>query len=184
LELIRAVAPEQDCVIADIGGGASLLVDRLLDQGYHEPVVVDISDAALDQARGRLGKRCTDVIWLPADARHLRLPKQVDVWHDRAVFHFLTDPADREAYLDTVKAALKVGGHIVMATFGPDGPERCSGLAVERYDCARLSEFFGAEFEPVRCFQRQHLTPAGAAQEFTYAVFRRLGSQSLERGAQ
>jgi hypothetical protein len=123
-------------------------------------------------------------MWLSADARHVRLAEQVDVWHDRAVFHFLTDPADREAYRASVRAALKSGGHIVLATFGPGGPERCSGLPVERYDCAKLAEFFGAEFKPVRCFQRQHVTPGGSAQEFTYAVFRRLGSQELEGGEQ
>jgi SAM-dependent methyltransferase len=172
--LIGAVAPAKNSRIVDIGGGASLLVDRLLDQGYNDLIVADISEAALDVARPRLGDRGDNVAWQVADVRHLRLPEQVDVWHDRAVFHFLTEEADRQAYLDSVRAALRVGGHVVIATFGPGGPERCSGLPVERYDASKLSQFFGSEFELVRSFQKRHLTPAGATQEFTYAAFQRL----------
>jgi len=172
--LIGAVAPAKESTIADIGGGASLLVDRLLDQGYSDVIVADISEAALEVARERLGDRGNGVSWLAADARCLRLPEQVDVWHDRAVFHFLTEEADRQAYLNSIRSALRVGGHIVIATFGLGGPDRCSGLQVERYDAIKFSEFFGSEFELVRTFQRQHLTPAGATQEFTYAVFRRV----------
>ena len=153
-ELIGAVAPAKDSRIVDIGGGASLLVDRLLDQGYSDVIVADISEAALDVARARLGDRGDKVTWQVADARHLRLPQQVDVWHDRAVFHFLTEEADRQAYLDSVRGALRVGGHVVIATFGPGGPDRCSGLQVERYDAGKLSEFIGPEFELVRSLDR------------------------------
>lgn len=145
-----------------------------MDEGYSELIATDISEAALDVARARLGNRAGRVKWLVADARHLRLSEPVDVWHDRAVFHFLTDEDDRQAYLGSVRAALQVGGHVVMATFGPGGPERCSGLPVERYDADKLSEFFGSDFELVRSLRRQHVTPAGATQEFTYAVLRRL----------
>ena len=174
MDLIGAVAPAKNSRIVDIGGGASLLVDRLLDQGYSAVTVVDISEAALDVARVRLADRGGRVTWRVADVRYLRLPDRVDVWHDRAVFHFLTETFDRQAYLDSVKAALRVGGHVVMATFGPGGPERCSGLPVERYDAGKLSEFFGSDFELLRSFQRQHVTPAGVTQEFTCAVLRRL----------
>jgi hypothetical protein len=125
-------------------------------------------------ARARQGDRGDKVTWRVADVRHLRLPEQVDVWHDRAVFHFLTEEVDRQAYLDSVRAALRVGGHIVMATFGLGGPERCSGLQVERYDAGKLSDLLGPEFELVRSFQRQHVTPAGGRQEFSYTVFQRL----------
>ena len=135
---------------------------------------MDISEAALDVARARLGDRGDRVTWQVADARYLRLPEQVDVWHDRAVFHFLTEEADRRAYLDSLLGTLRVGGHLVMATFGPGGPDRCSGLPVERYDVGKLSDFFGSEFELVRSLQKQHVTPAGAPQEFTCAVFQRL----------
>jgi SAM-dependent methyltransferase len=172
--LIDAVAPAKDSRIVDIGGGASLLVDRLLDRGYSDVIVADISEAALDVARARLGDRADRVTWQVADARYLRLPRQVDVWHDRAVFHFLTGEADRQAYLDSLRQALRVGGHVVMATFGLEGPDRCSGLPVERYDVGKLSEFLGPEFELVRGLQMQHVTPSGAIQEFTYAAFRRL----------
>ena len=173
LELIGAVAPSKDSKIIDVGGGASFLVDRLLDQGYSSVIVADISDAALGVARARLGDRGGQVTWLVADVRHLRLSQHVDVWHDRAVFHFLTAEADREAYLNSVRGALRVGGHVVMVTFGLRGPERCSGLLVERYDAGKLSQRFGSEFELLRSFERHHVTPSGAEQEFTYAVFQR-----------
>ena len=137
--------------------------------------MVDVSVAALDAARGRQGDRGDKVTWLVADVRYLRLPEQIDVWHDRAVFHFLTEEADRQAYLDSVRAALRVGGHVVMATFGLGGPERCSGLQVGRYDAGKISGLLGPEFELVRSFQRQHVTPAGETQEFFYAAFQRLG---------
>jgi len=155
-------------------GGASLLIDGLLELGYSDATVADVSEAALEAAQARLGDRREKVTWLVADARFLRVPQRVDVWHDRAVFHFLTDPADRQAYLESVRAALRVGGHLVIATFGPEGPDRCSGLPVERYDAGRLSEFFGTEFELVTSCQKPHVTPTGATQEFTYAVFRRV----------
>jgi hypothetical protein len=129
--------------------------------------------ASKDEPGRRFGGRCA----------HLRPPEQVQAWHDRAVFHFLTDEADRASYLDSVRACLKPGGHVVVVTFGPEGPERCSGLPVERYDCKRLSEFFGAEFELVRCFQEQHLTPGGSAQEFTYSVLRRLETSTPPKGS-
>ena len=127
----------------------------------------------MDVARTRLGERGHKVTWRAGDARYLRLSQQVDVWHDRAVFHFLTDEADRQAYLDSVREALRVGGYVVIATFGPGGPERCSGLEVERYDADKLSACFGSEFDLMRSLEKQHVTPAGATQEFTYAVFRR-----------
>ena len=166
LNLIGAVAPSRESTIVDVGGGAFLLADRLLDQGCGDVIVMDISQAAIDVARTRLGERADKVTWLTADARNVRLPRQVDVWHDRAVFHFLTDETDRQAYLDSVRAALRVGGHIVVATFAPEGPDRCSGLPVQGYDTAGLSEFFGPGFEQVRSSCPQHVTPAGAVQDY------------------
>lgn len=174
MDLIGAVAPAKASRIIDIGGGASLLVDCLLDQGYSDITVVDISEAALEAARARLAGRGDGVTWLAADARFLRLPEEVDVWHDRAVFHFLTEESDRQAYLASVRAALRVEGHVIIATFGPGGPDHCSGLPVERYDADKLAELFGPPFELVRNLQRQHVTPAGTSQEFTYAVFQRV----------
>jgi ubiquinone/menaquinone biosynthesis C-methylase UbiE len=174
VHLIGAVAPAKDSRIVDIGGGASRLVDRLLDDGYAHVTVVDVSAAALDAAQARLRDRAGSVTWCVADARQVRLPEEVDVWHDRAVFHFLTEEADRAGYLDSVRRTLRVGGHVVIATFGPAGPERCSGLPVERYDANKLSRVFGQEFVLVRQLVKQHVTPAGTSQEFTYVVLRRV----------
>ena len=106
--------------------------------------------------------------------RYLRLQRQIDIWHDRAVFHFLTEDSDRQAYLDSVRDAVTVGGYIILATFGPSGPDRCSGLSVERYDANKMGESLGSEFELAQGLEKQHVTPGGAAQQFTYAVFRRL----------
>jgi ubiquinone/menaquinone biosynthesis C-methylase UbiE len=173
VQSIGAVAPAKNSRIVDIGGGASLLVDRLVDAGYTDVTVVDVSAAALDLAKARLADRAKDVKWLVADARHVRLPEEVDVWHDRAVFHFLITEADRAGYLDSVRRALCVGGHVVIATFALGGPERCSGLPVERYDAEKLSRVFGPDFSLVLELTKQHVTPAGTTQEFTYAILRR-----------
>jgi SAM-dependent methyltransferase len=135
--------------------------------------VVDISEAALGVARARLGDRDRRVAWLAGDARQLRLAQQVDVWHDRAVFHFLTHEVDQAAYLRSLRMALRVGGHAIIATFGLEGPERCSGLKVERYDADKLSRRLGPDFELIRSLERRHVTPSGAEQQFTFCVFKR-----------
>ena len=157
-----------------MGGGASRLVDCLLDAEYSHLTVVDVSEASLQVAQARLGERAAGVTWLMADVRRLRLPEEVDVWHDRAVFHFLTEEADRQAYRGAVLAALRVGGYVVIATFGPSGPQQCSGLDICRYDAKALASFFGLEFELVRSIEKEHVTPWGGAQQFTYATIRRL----------
>jgi ubiquinone/menaquinone biosynthesis C-methylase UbiE len=174
LQLIGAVAPPKESRIVDIGGGASTLVDHLLEQGFTRITVVDISDAALRSARARLGAAGDAVTWLVADARTLKLPEQVDLWHDRAVFHFLTASADQEAYLSALWRAVRVGGHVVVATFGAGGPEKCSGLPVQRYDAAALADRLGTAFTAVRAIVKEHRTPSGAAQQFTYGLFRRV----------
>jgi hypothetical protein len=121
-----------------------------------------------------VGTRGEAVTWIAADARYVRLPTEVDLWHDRAVFHFLTEEADRQAYLESVRSALGVGGYLVLATFALNGPERCSGLPVQRYDPDGMGEFLGPDFELVQSLEREHVTPGGSGQLFTYAVFRRL----------
>ncbi len=136
--------------------------------------MADISAAALSVARSRLAERGSQVEWVVGDARQLRLREPVDLWHDRAVFHFLTESADQDAYLSTLRANLAPGGHVVLATFAQTGPTRCSGLPVQRYDVAGLVERVGAGFELVRGFERRHVTPAGAPQDFTHVVLRRL----------
>ena len=138
--------------------------------------MVDIAEAALRAARERVGPRARGVRWLVADARHLSLPEPADLWHDRAVFHFLTDASDQEAYLRSLRTALAPGGHVILATFALSGPPSCSGLPVERYDASILARRLGPEFQLLRAIEKRHTTPAGAAQDFTYALFSRRAS--------
>ena len=169
LRIIEEAAPERGSRIIDVGGGEAPLVDDLLDRGYRNLSVLDVSATALDVAQARLGERADAVDWLCGDvttfpfARH-----QYDVWHDRAVFHFLTYPNDRAAYVRQVMHAVRPGGHVIVATFGPEGPTRCSGLEVVRYAPDALHDEFGASFRLLRHLTEIHQTPAGAAQQFTY----------------
>ncbi len=169
LELIRRTGANSSARIIDLGGGASTLVDDLLGSGFKEVTVLDISVAAIHTAQTRLGPRAKDVIWLEADVTQASLPAQrYDVWHDRAVFHFLTNAEDRRRYIDVVNHALKPGGHIIVATFGPHGPLKCSGLDIVRYDSAQLHNEFGNGFALIESFREIHRTPAGKEQDFIY----------------
>jgi len=156
-----------------VGGGASTLVDKLLDRGFERLTVVDLAESSLNVAKARLGPRADRVRWLKEDARGLHLPCPVDLWHDRAVFHFLTEPADQEAYLSSMREAVRSGGHVIIATFGPQGPQQCSGLPVERYDAEKLSRRLGPEFRLLRSLEIMHITPWGSTQQFMYCLFRR-----------
>ena len=158
----------------DVGGGASLLVDRLLDRGFTNLAVMDVSARALALSRERLGARSRLVRWIDADVRDPVLPpSSVDLWHDRAVFHFLTTPEDKRAYVENMTQALRAGGHAVIATFALEGPPKCSGLEVSRYSPATLAETLGGGFELLRSAARTHTTPAGREQRFTYTLFRK-----------
>lgn len=169
LELIRRTGAIKTTKIIDLGGGASTLVDDLLASGFKEVTVLDISKAAIQAAQTRLGSRAKDVTWLEADVTWALLPAQhYDVWHDRAVFHFLTKAEDRRRYVDVVNHALKPGGHIIVATFGPHGPLKCSGLEIVRYDPAALHNEFGDDFVLIESFREIHHTPAGKEQDFIY----------------
>jgi len=171
LDLIRRVAVGRDARILDVGGGASTLVDDLLDAGMTRVGVLDVSDAALDVARQRLGPRAGAVQWIPGDITTVDLePGSVDVWHDRAVFHFLTEPQQRAAYLRQVRRAVRPGGHVIVAAFGPDGPLQCSGLPVVRYAPQALHAQFGGAFELVEHQLEDHRTPSGAIQHFIYCL--------------
>jgi ubiquinone/menaquinone biosynthesis C-methylase UbiE len=173
LELIQRAAPGADSQILDVGGGASTLVDGLLAAGYAHVTVLDLSPAALDYARSRLGTSATRVGWIDADILHVELPEQsVDVWHDRAVFHFLTEARDRQRYVDQVRRTVRRGGHVLIATFAADGPSRCSGLEVMRYAPDALHHEFGSEFRPIASAREEHVTPRGASQAFTYCLCR------------
>ncbi|WP_347262000.1 class I SAM-dependent methyltransferase [Rudaea sp.] len=169
LALIEEAAPNRDANIIDVGGGESTLVDDLIAGGYRHVSVLDLSSTALAVARARLGQDAERVEWLAGDVTTSPLPKgRYDVWHDRAVFHFLTRAADRVAYVKQVAHAVKRGGHVVVATFGPEGPTKCSGLDVVRYDADALHDEFGVNFHLVKSLSEQHRTPAGHFQQFTY----------------
>lgn len=174
LDLIRATGVALTEPIVDVGGGASILVDDLLAAGYSDLTVLDLSSAALASARARLGKRADEVRWLEADVTEVELPLHgFSVWHDRAVFHFLTEAADRDAYLRAVLHAVRPGGYVIVATFAENGPTQCSGLPVRRYSAATLHAEFGAAFTLLRQENEAHRTPAGAVQPFVYCFCRR-----------
>ena len=182
LRLIEATGVSVDASIIDIGGGASTLVDDLLARGYRNITVLDLSAAALDAAKKRLGAEAAGVIWLEADIRGAELPAQAyDLWHDRAVFHFLTVPDARQAYLEAARRSVKPGGYVIVATFAEDGPQQCSGLPVMRYSAAQLEAEFGEAFDLVTHERERHETPFGTNQQFTYCVFRKAGPQAQER---
>ncbi|WP_063692814.1 class I SAM-dependent methyltransferase [Bradyrhizobium stylosanthis] len=173
LDLIRAAAPDHGAAIIDIGGGASRLVDALLQDGYRDVAVLDLSANALEAARKRIGPAASKVDWIVADATTWRPAKTYDVWHDRAAFHFLTDPQDRAAYVERLRSALARGGQIIIATFAPDGPEKCSGLPVQRNDSASLTAELGPDFELVETRSEIHRTPWDSTQAFQFSRFRR-----------
>lgn len=174
LELIRRVAPDVTTPIIDVGGGASTFVDGLIEAGYTAVTVLDLADSALDIARSRLGERASSVHWLAADVLNARLPvEHFGVWHDRAVFHFLTDVRDRTRYVQQVRRSVKSGGYVIVASFAPDGPQRCSGLEVVRYSPASMHEQFGAQFQLLDSHREEHRTPGGAVQSFVYCLCRR-----------
>ena len=160
---------DTDAHVIDVGGGASVLVDDLLDAGYRHLTVLDLAESALAASRARLGARAQLVQWIAGDITQVELPAaRYDVWHDRAVFHFLTDPADRERYVERVLHSVKPGGHVIVAAFGPGGPLQCSGLDVVRYDPDALHAEFGAPFRLLGHQTEIHHTPAGQEQEFVY----------------
>ena len=168
LRLIKACA-DRDAHIIDVGGGASVLVDDLLDAGYRNLTVLDLAESALATSRARLGTRAQSVQWIAADITRAELPAaRYDVWHDRAVFHFLTDPADRARYVEQVLRSVKPGGYVIVAAFGPGGPLQCSGLDVVRYDPDALHAEFGAPFRLLKHETETHHTPSGQEQEFVY----------------
>jgi 2-polyprenyl-3-methyl-5-hydroxy-6-metoxy-1,4-benzoquinol methylase len=173
LRLIERAAPLPRSAVIDVGGGESTLVDDLLIGGYRDMTVLDISQAAIDAARARLGTAAASVGWIAGDITQVKLPAaRYDVWHDRAVFHFLTEPGQRSAYVRQVAKAVKPGGHVIVATFGPDGPEKCSGLDVVRYDAGALHGQFGPKFQLLDHLTELHVTPWGATQQFLYCFCR------------
>jgi SAM-dependent methyltransferase len=173
LELIRRAAPPPNPAIIDVGGGASTLVDGLITAGYRRITVLDLSGIALADARKRMGHAAANVTWLEADILTANLPQSAtDVWHDRAVFHFLTTAEARERYVAQVKRSMTPGGYVLVATFAEDAPDHCSGLEVARYNAESLHSEFGAEFQRVFSEREYHTTPWGTKQPFTYCLCR------------
>lgn len=173
VRLIESALPDRDSPILDVGGGASTLVDDLLKEGYRHVTVLDVSPSALAVVRERLGTEAVGVSLRVGDILSADLPRaSVALWHDRAVFHFLTDPADRDRYLDQVRRCLVPGGLVVIATFAQDGPVRCSGLDVVRYSAEDLEAVFGPDFELLEGGRHGHRTPGGTVQAFTCCLFR------------
>lgn len=173
LRLIESAAPGRDASIIDIGGGASRLIDALLASGFHDLTVLDLSEAALASARERIGAAGAAVRWVADDATVWQPQQAFDIWHDRAAFHFLVAESDRAAYLERLHRGVKAGGHAVIGTFALDGPEKCSGLPVQRYDPAALSRTIGPAFELIAHEAHRHVTPWGATQSFQFSVLRR-----------
>jgi SAM-dependent methyltransferase len=169
LELIRATGSGRDARILDVGGGVSALADRLLEDGFERVGVLDVSAAALSASRQRLGSASHGVDWIRCDVVEYRAREPWNVWHDRAVFHFLVDPVDRARYRDALYRAVPEGGHVIVATFGPDGPERCSGLPTLRCSAEDIAGELGAGVELIDSRTETHLTPSGMWQEFVYA---------------
>ena len=169
LQLIVNADGNQAAQIIDVGGGESTLVDDLLSAGYRNISVLDISEKAIAVCKDRLGDKSSSVTWLAANILQVELPEKFyDVWHDRAVFHFLTSEDQRIEYVRQVSKAVKTGGHVIVATFGPQGPEKCSGLTTMRYDADSLHDQFGTRFRLVESATELHNTPFGTTQQFLY----------------
>lgn len=173
LGLIEKFARDRNAAIVDIGGGASRLVDALVMEGFAAITVLDLSEAALQWAKARLGEKGASVQWIAADVTAWQPPQPFDIWHDRAAFHFLIEEKDRAAYLDCLRAGVKPGGYAIIATFAPDGPEKCSGLPVQRYSPESLSTAIGSAFDLVEHHLHRHVTPWGAVQSFQFSALRR-----------
>ncbi|HSS64103.1 MAG TPA: class I SAM-dependent methyltransferase [Gammaproteobacteria bacterium] len=175
LQWIKECSLSRGAPIIDVGGGASTLVDDLLAEGYRSITVLDLSGAALAVAKKRLGEKAKAVTWLEGDITDVDLPAAYyDLWHDRAVFHFLTAPEDRRQYLSKLSEATKPGSHLLIATFSPEAPPRCSGLPVERYSADDLGKVLGSRFELKRQRHELHITPGGVEQMYLYCHFERI----------
>lgn len=168
LQLIRNSGITLDEPIIDVGGGASILVDRLHDAGYSNLSVLDLSSTALGHAQNRLGNQAKSVTWYETDITQFTPPTPFSLWHDRAVFHFLTSTEDRKRYIEALTQGLKPGGHLIIAAFAIGGPTRCSNLEIVQYDAEKMSKVLGEEFELIEEQQEQHQTPAEKEQLFGY----------------
>jgi ubiquinone/menaquinone biosynthesis C-methylase UbiE len=173
LDLFAEYGVPRNARIIDVGGGDSLLVDHLLDRGFNDVTVLDISGKALMKAQERLGDRASQVQWIEADATSFDAPEPFDVWHDRAVFHFLTSEADVDRYIEQLARLLKPGGLLILATFSENGPEKCSGIPVHRYSEAEMMARLQKVCDRIKCFTIDHVTPFDTVQNFLFCAFRK-----------
>lgn len=177
LAMIRSTGAEPHQGLIDVGGGASLLVDHLLQLGYRDLTVLDLSAEAMEQAKRRLGASAGGVQWVVADITEFTPDRHFEIWHDRAAFHFLTDPSDRGRYVEALRSALRPGGQAIIAAFAPDGPERCSGLDIVRYDADAMGAILGSAFRLLEERRETHRTPLGREQRFGFFRFKYTGAQ-------
>ena len=176
LEAVAAIAPSPDAPLIDVGGGSSRLTAALLDAGHSDITVLDVSEAALGLARRRLGSRANMVTWLATDLLNWQPTRRYAIWHDRALLHFFTDAADRARYVDRLRSALRPGGHAIIATFAPGGPDHCSGLPVQRSSAQEIADLLGHDCQLLGAQVREHRTPSGSVQPFTWVIARWTGS--------
>ena len=174
LRLVDATRVNREAYILDVGGGASTLIDSLLYQGFNRVSVLDLSNSAIAHAKARLGARSADVSWITGDVTAFRTDRPIDLWHDRAVLHFLTEKRDRDLYIERMTESLAPNGHVIVATFALDGPKKCSGLEVVRYGPREISAVFGGDFRLFESVSETHLTPGEVEQQFTYFRLQRL----------
>lgn len=168
LRLITSTRLGAECNIIDVGGGTSKLADFLLQQGYKNLTVLDISGSSIKKSRLRLGNKASKIKWIEADITNFNLEEKYDIWHDRAVFHFLTDSQDRKKYISALRRALKPDGHVIIATFSLSGPQKCSGLKIVRYSPESLHDELGNNFQMIEALDEVHLTPTKVKQNFIY----------------
>ena len=171
LKLINNTGAGIDSSIIDVGGGTSMLSEHLLDQGYKKLAVLDISGNSIEKAKSQLGEKSSEINWIEADATKYSFKEQYDIWHDRAVFHFLTKAEDRKGYINSLSQALKLNGHLIIATFGLDAPPKCSGLSVVRYSPETLHNELGDNFILAEALVEDHVTPSGVKQNFIFCRF-------------
>jgi trans-aconitate methyltransferase len=174
IEWMLRLSPNHDAKVIDIGGGTSEFVDQLLDAGFPSPTVLDISSSAIEKAKQRLGQNSQLVKWITTDVATFQPTEKYNLWHDRAAFHFLTKKEDRAHYIAVLKASLPIDGYALIATFAPNGPEKCSGLEVVRYSEEDLAAELGSDFELVKSQRETHVTPWGSEQAFVYCLFQKV----------
>ncbi|NNE26141.1 MAG: class I SAM-dependent methyltransferase [Saprospiraceae bacterium] len=177
LDLINTLQPDKTKSIIDIGGGDSFLVDFLLEDGYQDVTVLDISEKAIERAQARLGDNANKVNWIVSDITNFNADREYDLWHDRAVFHFLGSQDNIQAYIKNTQSGIKANGHLVIGTFSDTGPDKCSGIEISKYSTIELKQVFEKGFKNIECFNLDHVTPSGKVQNFSFCSFTKLANK-------